>query len=322
MQRRNFLKNSTTLLGAFPLMSFDQFNIFNSNLFVDPDIFKMNIGKFKCTLFQDQTYKYVAKNFFSNASPQDLSKSLPRYNITPDNIPSPFTPVLLQQKDKIILIDTGMGFSENPIDIRGSSLVFKGRLHQLLRQENIQPEGITDVIITHFHPDHIGGIFSEAGKLNFPNARFHMHEDEWNYWHSSKSVNQLDYFKLFIENNITKLKKQNLHLIKGDFVELLPGITAVKAYGHTPGQIALIIQSDKEHLLVISDTFLHPLHIERLDWQTSYDMDHLKAKQSRNKLIDLAYKDNMLVSAFHFNFPGLGSIDKHQNNWVWKYREI
>jgi len=320
MRRRSFLKSGTTLLGTFPLINLDPFNIFHSNFFVDDDVATMNIGKFKCVLFRDTTYKYLAKDFFSNASREDLNQSLQKYHLAPENIPSPFIPVLLQQKDKKILIDTGIGFSENPINVRGNSMVFKGRLHQLLQQKNMKNEAITDVIITHFHPDHIGGIFSEEGKLNFFNAQFHIHEDEWNYWHSSKSDNQPAYFKFFIEKNITKLKGLNLNLIKGDFVELLPGITAVKADGHTPGQIAIIIQSGKEQLLYISDAILHPLHIERLDWQTNYDLDHVKAKQSRVKLLELAYKNNMLVNAFHFDFPGLGRIDKHANNWMWSYR--
>src|SRR5215218_8663530 len=105
-----------------------------------------------------------------------------------------------------------------------------------------------------------------------------MHADEWSYWHSSQADNQPAMFKLFIEKNITKLKERNLHIIKGDFIDLLPGITAVKAEGHTPGQIALVIHSEKERLLYISDAFLHPLHIEQLDWQTNYDLDHGKAK--------------------------------------------
>ena len=242
-----------------------------------------------------------------------------KYEISSGNIPSPFIAILLQQDDKKILIDTGVGFSKEPVNIRGSLQVFKGKLLELLQKENVKTEEITDVIITHFHPDHIGGIFSEHANLNFPNARFHMHEDEWNYWHSSQSDNQPGQFKYFVEKNITKLKGLNLRIVKGDFVELLPGITAVKADGHTPGQIALIIHSAKEHLLYISDAFLHPLHVERIDWQTNYDLDHVKAKQSRLKLLDLAYKDNMLVSAFHFNFPGLGRIDKYNNNWVWNY---
>jgi glyoxylase-like metal-dependent hydrolase (beta-lactamase superfamily II) len=309
------------LIGSLPLVHIGQFSIFNTAFLMDDDTVKINIGKFKCTVFRDLMFKYLAKDFFINANQEELNASLNKYHIGPDNIPSPFIAVLLQQDDRKILIDTGVGFSEKPVTVRGNSILFKGRLRQLLHQENIKNEDITDVIITHFHPDHIGGIFSDDGRLNFSNARFHLHEDEWSYWHTSQSDNQPAQFKYFIDKNITKLKGHSLNLIKGDFVALLPGITAMKVDGHTPGQIALIIHSENEHLLYISDAFLHPLHIERLDWQTNYDLDHGKAKQSRVKLLELAYKDDMLVNAFHFDFPGLGRIDKYNNDWTWKYSE-
>ncbi|MEO7487681.1 MAG: MBL fold metallo-hydrolase [Ferruginibacter sp.] len=319
MQRRNFLKSSTTLLGTFPFLDFSPHNFFNENLFIDQEVVKLKIGKFDCTIFRDLMFKYLAKDFFINASQEELNLSLNKYHINPDNIPSPFISLLLQQDNKKILIDTGIGFLEKPLIFRGNSFVFEGRLQQLLQKENLKKEDITDVVITHFHPDHVGGLFAEDGKPNFTNAQFHMHEDEWNYWHSSQSDNQPELFKYFVEKNIKPLKKFNLNLLKGDFTDLLPGLTAVKADGHTPGQIGVIIHSEKEHLLYISDAFLHPLHMERLDWQTNYDLDYQKAKQSRIKLLELAHKENMLINAFHFDFPGLGRVDKFENKWNWAY---
>lgn len=320
MQRRKFLKSSTVLTGLFPFLPINQFIPSNTNFVMD-EVVKIKVGQFNCTIFRDLMFKYLAKDFFINASQEEVNQELVKYRTSPDNIPSPFIAMLLQQNDKKILVDTGVGFLEKPLVFRGNTYAFKGRLHQLLEQENIKKEDITDVVITHFHPDHVGGIITENGKLNFPNAQFHMHDEEWNYWHSSQSDNQPALFKYFIEKNITLLKSFNLNLFKGDFVSLLPGVTAVKVDGHTPGQVALDIHSDSEHLLYISDAFLHPLHIEKLDWQTNYDLDYEKAKQSRVKLIELAYKNNMLVNAFHFDFPGLGRIDKVKNNWRWNYSQ-
>jgi glyoxylase-like metal-dependent hydrolase (beta-lactamase superfamily II) len=284
------------------------------------EVVKINIGKINCTFFRDTMFKYLAKDYFINANPDEVNQSLAKYNITPDNIPSPFIALLLQTNERKILIDTGIGFMEKPLVFRGNSYMFKGKLSGLLQQQGIKKEDITDVIISHFHPDHIGGLFNEQ-QINFPNARFHLPEEEWAYWHSAKSEGQPALFRFFIEKNITSLQEGNLHLFKGDFVELVPGVTAVKAEGHTPGQIGLIVHSQKDHLLYISDAFLHPLHIERLDWQTNYDWDHKKAKQTRIKLIDLAHKENMLVNAFHFDFPGLGRIEKKSANWTWNYSE-
>lgn len=322
MKRRKFLQNSTALISALPFIRINPFSIYDTNFSASEEVRKFKIGKFDCTIFQDLLFSYLAKDFFINAGRDELQSSLGKYKITSGKIPSPFIALLLQQGNRKILIDTGVGFTEKPVMVRDKPVLFKGQLHRLLQQENIDKKDITDVIITHFHPDHVGGLFSENGQLNFPNAQFHMHEDEWNYWHSSQSANQPEQFKFFIEKNITGLKNYNLQLINGDTAGLLSGITAVKTSGHTPGQIALIIHSEKEYLLYISDAFLHPLHIEQINWQTNYDMDHAKAKQSRIKLLELAYKDNMLVNAFHFDFPGLGRIDKVGGNWIWNRFEV
>ena len=319
MQRRNFIKSSGALMSTLPILSFNSFNVFSGSPLAGDDVIRIKIGDMDCTIFRDMMFKYLAKDFFINADQQDLNRSLDKYNATPDNIPSPFIALFIQHGNKRILVDTGVGYLEKPFLFSGTEHIFQGKLHQLMREQAIKKEDVTDVIITHFHPDHVGGIFSEEGSLNFPNARFHMHEDEWNYWHSSQSVNQPPMFGYFIERNITKLKDHNLNLIKGDFVEIVPGVTAVKADGHTPGQIALDIHHNKEHLLYISDAFLHPLHIEKIDWRTNYDQDHEKAKKARIKLLELAYKDHMLVNAFHFDFPGLGRVEKSHNNWIWKY---
>lgn len=318
MLRRKFISSGIALVAGLPLVQHGGFGMFNTDYF-NEEVMKIKIGTLDCLIFRDMMFNYLAKDFFINVAREELKQSLDQYHVGDGNIPSPFIAVMLRAGNKKILIDTGIGYSDRPVNVRGNAVYFKGRLHQLMQQENIKQEDITDVVITHFHPDHIGGIFSDDGQLNFPNAKFHMHKEEWDYWHSSRSVNQPEQFRYFIEKNITGLKDGNLHLIDGDFIELSPGLTVVKTDGHTPGQIALIIHSAREQLLYISDAFLHPLHVERIDWQTNYDMDHDKAKQSRLKLIDLAYKNDMLVNAFHFDFPGLGRIDKYQNNWKWQY---
>lgn len=282
------------------------------------DVIRFRIGAFQCSLFRDLTYQYLVKDFFTNADASELSKSLKKFQGDVETVHSPFVAVLLEAGDRKILIDTGVGFMEEPLTFRGNSFNFRGNLHHLFEQQNVDRSSITDVIISHFHPDHIGGNFSENGIINFPNARFHIHEDEWNFWHSSGADGQPPVFGFFIEKNITSLKDHHLNLYKGDFVQLLPGITAVKAKGHTPGQVALLITSEEENLLYISDAFLHPLHLERPDWETNFDYDRQTAKKTRIKLLDLAYRDNLLVQAFHFDFPGMGRIIKPGVNWKWE----
>ena len=319
MQRRTFIKTSTTVLGALPFINSALYPLQNFLLTEELNVFKFKTGKVNCTLFRDFVFKYLAKDFFTNATEPELNQLLAKYKATPDNIPSPFIALLLEYDNKKVLIDTGAGYSEKEVIINGRPLPFKGVLQELLLKQGIKKDEITHIILTHFHPDHIGGIFDDNAKLIYPNAQFITHADEWNYWSTEQALSRSAVFRYFIEKNVQGLKDNNLRLITGDSVEVLPGVTAIKADGHTPGHIGLAIQSEKKGLLYISDTVLHPGHIEHLDWQTSYDSDHEKAKQSRIRMLELAHKEDMLVNAFHFDFPGLGRIGKQKNNWIWNY---
>ena len=302
------------MLAAIPLVNFPVNPILWN---MSPEVYKFKIGDFDCTIFKDLMFKYLAKDFFINADKKELDESLLKHNLAPDNIPSPFISMLLQDGDRKILIDSGIGFSEDPIVFRGKEYLWKGQLSHLLKKERVDPNEITDVIITHFHPDHIGGVFSSENQLVFSKATFHIHQNEWNYWHSSKSENQPPLFKFFIEKNISPLKNKSINFIEHDYQELVRGIISVNAEGHTEGQIALIIGNKTDQLLYISDAFLHPIHIEKLNWQTNYDLDHKKAKNTRLKLLDLAYKGDMKINAFHFDFPGIGSAQKGNSGWKW-----
>lgn len=310
MQRRKFLAQSA--LAALPLLVQDRPRL----AIMNADIHRFSVGNAQCTIFRDLIFTYKASDYFINASPKELSDSLNRYRLQPDAISSPFIALLIQNKGKNILVDTGSGYSDTPITFRGRTFPLKGKLKSLLISINMEPEDISDVILTHFHPDHIGGLFSE-NKLNFPNATFHLHRTEWEYWTESRSDNENPLFKYFVEKNITPLEEYNLNLISKPEQVILEDITSIAAPGHTPGQLAIRLRSGGESLIYTSDAFLHPLHIERLDWNTNYDKDHSEARKTREKLLTIAYTENALINSFHFDFPGLGRVKKHGDKWEW-----
>lgn len=288
---------------------------------MDNDTYACKIGQYSCTIFKDLMFQYAGKDYFINASEEEVKQELARYHQTPDHIPSPFIALLLEAGKQKILIDTGIGFSKDPVVFRGNTYQFKGRLMELLEAHNIRKDEITHVILSHFHPDHIGGVYDANGEINFPNATFSVHEDEWNFWHSSRADHQPPIFRHLVEQNVSGLKDRDLAFIKGKEQEILPGITAIQIPGHTPGQLALRIASENDKLLYISDAFLHPLHIEHLNWQTNYDLDHEQARASRELILELAYHEGMQIQAFHFDFPGLGRVDKAKNGWKWMYNK-
>ena len=116
--------------------------------------------------------------------------------------------------------------------------------------------------------------------------------------------------------NLPPIQDQ-INLISSE-ADILPGIRLVLAPGHTPGHMALSVSSGGKQLLVVSDGFLHPIHLEHPDWYAAVDLDPKQVANTRRRLINLAAREEALVLAFHFPFPGLGHIVKKGDIWQWK----
>ncbi len=122
--------------------------------------------------------------------------------------------------------------------------------------------------------------------------------------------------------------RKNLPPIKGQLVvvdcerEIVPGIRAVKAQGHTPGHMALAIFSGDDQLLVVSDVVLHPIHVEQPGWCASVDFFHEQVVATRRRLLGRAVGEKALVLAFHFPFPGLGHVVQKGERWQWQPIEM
>jgi glyoxylase-like metal-dependent hydrolase (beta-lactamase superfamily II) len=100
--------------------------------------------------------------------------------------------------------------------------------------------------------------------------------------------------------------------------EIVPGVRAIPAPGHTPGHIALLIASSKTQLLHLSDAVLHPLLLENPGWRNVFDLDPDGALRTRRGLFDRAATDKINVLAYHFPFPGLGRVKTSGSSWKWE----
>jgi glyoxylase-like metal-dependent hydrolase (beta-lactamase superfamily II) len=224
---------------------------------------------------------------------------------------SPYICLLINTGRHRVLVDTGAG----------GLAPTTGKLILNLKAEGVAPEDIDRVILTHGHPDHIGGNLDSEGKPAFPNARFVMWKDEWDFWTSEQAEQKLDEHSREL---LTKLARRNLPPIqdKLDLVdherEIVPGIRAVAAPGHTPSHMALAISSRGEQLLVISDAVLHPIHMEQPDWHAAVDFSPRQVANTRSRLLNRAATGKALVLAFHFPFPGLGYVVQKGEGWRWQ----
>jgi len=280
--------------------------------------FHFQLGNFRCMVVSDgfSAYSNPARIFFVNAPKEGLTRVLRDYNIDITEwkeYVSPYPSLLINTGRHLVLVDTGEGEMEPTT----------GKLIPNLRAEGIAREDIDTVILTHAHPDHIGGNIDKEGKPAFRNARYIMWKDEWDFWISKPNLAALDigesdkeWLIKFARDHLLPIQDQ-LSLIDHE-TEIVPGIRAVAAIGHTPGHMAVSIASGKEQLLCISDAVIHQINLEHPDWYSSYDLAPEQVIATRRRLLGRAATERALVHAYHFPFPGLGHVIQKEDGWEWQ----
>jgi len=280
--------------------------------------FHFQLGAFRCMVISDgnSAYSDPSQIFFVNAPKERLKKALRDHNLDITKwkeYVSPYPSLLINTGQHRVLVDTGEGNLEPTT----------GKLIPNLRAEGITPEDIDTVILTHAHPDHVGGNIDSEGKPAFPNARYIMWKDEWDFWTSKPNLAALDigesdkeWIIKYARDHLLSIQDQ-LDLVDHE-TEIVPGIWAVAALGHTPGHMAVSIISDNKQLLCISDAVIHRIHLEQPDWYTRYDLAPEQVITTRRQLLDRATTEKALVHAFHFPFPGLGYVIQKGDGWQWQ----
>jgi glyoxylase-like metal-dependent hydrolase (beta-lactamase superfamily II) len=275
-----------------------------------PATHRLNVGQIDVLILADGLFPGEVSLFAVNAPEGALAEN----GLTPtDEFSLSVQPLLVETGGQRVLLDTGIG-ALGPAP---------GTLMAALAAEGIAPEEIDVVLITHMHSDHFGGALDASGAPAFPNARYLINAVEHEFWSSNPSLGELivpDEFKAQflppILDALTGLQGVIEQIAPGD--EIAPGVTAVDARGHTPGHLAVEISSDGETMLHIVDAAHVPeIHLAHPDWFMAADNWPAWSVTTRKTLFDRAADENLLISTYHFPFPGVGRVTKDEIGWIW-----
>ncbi|MEF7615129.1 MBL fold metallo-hydrolase [Aquincola sp. MAHUQ-54] len=267
-----------------------------------PGWYRMMLGDFEVTALSDGTVDLDVKQLLTNVKPREVDALLKR-SFTANPVRTSVNGYLVNTGDKLVLIDTGAA------GLFGPTL---GKLVENLKASGYQPEQVDAVVITHLHPDHVGGVMAN-GQAVFPNATLHVDQRDAGYWLSAEQLAKApEAAKGFFQGAMASAKPYadagKLKTFDGN-TTLVPGVRALAAYGHTPGHSVYAVESKGQKLLLWGDL----MHVSAVQFAKpvvtiQFDVDSKSASVQRRNAYTDAAKGGYLVAAAHLPFPGIGRL--------------
>jgi glyoxylase-like metal-dependent hydrolase (beta-lactamase superfamily II) len=274
--------------------------------------YRMMLGDFEVTALSDGTIDLPVDQLLQGAKPGQIQKALKAAYLSLP-VETSVNAYLINTGSKLVLIDTGAA---------GSLVPTLGRLLLSLKAAGYQPEQVDEVYITHLHPDHAGGLVDASGKPAFPNATVRFDKRDAEFWLSPANLEKApEGSKGFFRTAVQAVKPYQDAGRAAPFdgsTELVPGIRAVTAPGHTPGHTVYQIESKGQKLMVWGD-LMHVAAVQFPDPSVTmaFDVDsHAAAPQRKQAYADAA-RQGYYVAIAHVSFPGIGRLRAEGKGYVW-----
>jgi len=266
-----------------------------------PGFHRAMVGDFEVTVLSDGTLKLPIVQFLRGDAAQ-IREAL-RRSFLPDELETSVNTFLVNTGTRLVMIDAGSGASMGPS---------VGKLLANLRAAGYRPEQVDEIYITHMHGDHVGGLAADRARA-FPNAVLRIDKRDTDYWLSEANMNAAPeemrgFFRTAMAVVNPYAQAGKLRTFEGS-TDLVPGVRAQSAYGHTPGHTVYVVESKGEKLVLWGDL----MHVAAVQFPNpavtiAFDTDNTQAAAMRAQAFADAARNGYLVGAAHLPFPGLGRL--------------
>lgn len=319
--RRQFLNGSMLALGAavLPLSGVELVHASVNKTGVQmAGVHRMKLGEFEVTALLDG-YLDIVPAMLPQSSPEEAVKILSESFLPTDKIRMAVSCFAVNTGKKMVLIDTGAG------NLMGPTV---SNTAKNLEAAGISPNSIDEILLSHLHPDHIGGMLNAKGEVVFKNAQVITHQKEVGFWTSEEMFAKAPKEgkgAFMAARAVTKAYDGRIKTFSKE-TEVTSGISSVFMPGHTPGHSGYMISSGDKQLLMWADTVLaSPLQFAHPEWAIIFDIDQEGAIKSRKRVLDMTTSDKLLVAGSHLPFPGFGHVTKAKQGYHyvpadWQYK--
>ncbi|MCA6124171.1 MBL fold metallo-hydrolase [Bradyrhizobium sp. WSM 1704] len=280
-----------------------------------PSRYALKIGEIDVMVVSDGVLPLPTAMLAHNVDPSVRATWLKDMFLPPDAFDWALNVVVVRSGSQTILVDAGLGLDPD------LHLPRAGQLIKRLEAAGIDLGSVTDVVLTHMHMDHVGGLLVDGVKEQLsPDLRIHVAAAEVKFWESPdfSHVSMPPGFPDALRSAAKRFRKEyqsHLRLFDEEH-EVAPGVIVSRTGGHTPGHSVVRVVSGSDRLTFAGD-LVFQVGFEHPEWYNGFEHDPEEAARVRVKLLREVATTGGLLVATHLPFPSVGHVAADGDNFRW-----